>query len=157
MILSIIILIAAIFLDQITKWLAVLFLKEIDTLPLIKNVLHLTYLENTGAAFGILKNNRWIFLVVSAVAIVALLFYLAKFRPKNKWLLVGLSFIVGGGIGNMIDRLLLGYVIDFIDFRLINFAVFNVADAFVCIGAVLVIIYVFFFSENESKKESESK
>lgn len=157
MILSIIILIAAIFLDQITKWLAVLFLKEIDTLPLIKNVLHLTYLENTGAAFGILKNNRWIFLVVSAVAIVALLFYLAKFRPKNKWLLVGLSFIVGGGIGNMIDRLLLGYVIDFIDFRLINFAVFNVADTFVCIGAVLVIIYVFFFSEKESKKESESK
>lgn len=157
MILSIIILIAASFLDQITKWLAVLFLKEIDTLPLIKNVLHLTYLENTGAAFGILKNNRWIFLVVSAVAIVALLFYLAKFRPKNKWLLVGLSFIVGGGIGNMIDRLLLGYVIDFIDFRLINFAVFNVADAFVCIGAVLVIIYVFFFSEKESKKESESK
>ncbi|MGN1047248.1 MAG: signal peptidase II [Eubacteriales bacterium] len=157
MILSIIILIAAIFLDQITKWLAVLFLKEIDTLPLIKNVLHLTYLENTGAAFGILKNNRWIFLVVSAVAIVALLFYLAKFRPKNKWLLIGLSFIVGGGIGNMIDRLLLGYVIDFIDFRLINFAVFNVADAFVCIGAVLVIIYVFFFSEKESKKESESK
>lgn len=141
----------AVILDQMTKWLAVEFLTKVETVPLIQDVLHLTYLENTGAAFGILKNNRWIFLVISTVAIIALVAYIAKFPPKSKWLGVGLSFIVGGGIGNMIDRVLLGYVVDFIDFRLINFAVFNVADSFVCVGAVLVLIYVFFFSDN--KKE----
>ena len=144
----------AVILDQVTKWLAVEFLTKVETVPLIQNVLHLTYLENTGAAFGILKNNRWVFLIISTVAIIALLAYIAKFPPKSKWLGVGLSFIVGGGIGNMIDRVLLGYVVDFIDFRLINFAVFNVADSFVCVGAVLVLIYVFFFSDK--KKEVEN-
>lgn len=144
----------AVILDQVTKWLAVEFLTKVETVPLIQNVLHLTYLENTGAAFGILKNNRWVFLIISTVAIIALLAYIAKFPPKSKWLGVGLSFIVGGGIGNMIDRVLLGYVVDFIDFRLINFAVFNVADSFVCVGAVLVLIYVFFFSYK--KKEVEN-
>ena len=144
----------AVILDQVTKWLAVEFLTKVETVPLIQNVLHLTYLENTGAAFGILKNNRWVFLIISTVAIIALLAYIAKFPPKSKLLGVGLSFIVGGGIGNMIDRVLLGYVVDFIDFRLINFAVFNVADSFVCVGAVLVLIYVFFFSDK--KKEVEN-
>ena len=144
----------AVILDQVTKWLAVEFLTKVETVPLIQNVLHLTYLENTGAAFGILKNNRWVFLIISTVAIIALLAYIAKFPPKSKWLGVGLSFIVGGGIGNIIDRVLLGYVVDFIDFRLINFAVFNVADSFVCVGAVLVLIYVFFFSDK--KKEVEN-
>ena len=144
----------AVILDQVTKWLAVEFLTKVETVPLIQNVLHLTYLENTGAAFGILKNNRWVFLIISTVAIIALLAYIAKFPLKSKLLGVGLSFIVGGGIGNMIDRVLLGYVVDFIDFRLINFAVFNVADSFVCVGAVLVLIYVFFFSDK--KKEVEN-
>lgn len=142
-------------LDQLTKFLAVEYLTKVSTIPIIEDVIHLTYLENTGAAFGILKNHRWIFLVISTVAIIALIAYMLKFPPKNKWLSVGLSFIVGGGIGNMIDRTILGYVVDFIDFRLINFAIFNVADSFVCIGAVLVLIYVFFFSE-DAKKGAEN-
>ncbi len=150
------IMIGTIILDQASKWLAVRFLTKVDTVPLIKDVLHLTYLENTGAAFGILKNNRWVFLVISTVAIIGLIFYIAKYTPKNKWLGVGLSFIAGGGIGNMIDRIMLGYVVDFIDFRLINFAIFNIADSFVCIGAVLVMIYVFFFSEDGKKNEVEN-
>ncbi len=143
------IIIGSVILDQLTKWLAVEFLLPIDTFPIIKDALHLTYHENTGAAFGILKDNRWVFLVISTVAIVALLGYLIKFPPKNKWLGVGLSFIVGGGIGNMIDRVLLGYVVDFIDFRLINFAIFNVADSFVCVGAVLMMIYIIFFYDDK--------
>lgn len=143
-----------ILLDQATKYLAVAFLKNIYTFPIIEDVLHLTYLENTGAAFGMLKNSRWVFIVVSLVTIIGIIIYYVKFPPKNKWLIAGLSFILGGGIGNMIDRILLGYVVDFIDFRIINFAVFNVADSFVCVGAVLVLIYVFFFSD-EGKKTQE--
>lgn len=147
------IVIGTVILDQLTKWLAVKYLTDVATIPIINDILHLTYLENTGAAFGILKNNRWVFLVISTIAIIAIVFYIAKRPPKNKWLGIGLSFIVGGGIGNMIDRILLGYVVDFIDFRLINFAIFNVADSFVCVGAVLVMIYVLFFYEDTGKKE----
>ncbi|MBQ8208334.1 MAG: signal peptidase II [Clostridia bacterium] len=146
------IIIGTIVLDQVTKWLAVEFLTKVETIPIIKDVLHLTYLENTGAAFGILKNNRWVFLVISTIAIIAIVFYLIKFPPKNKWLGFGLSFFAGGGIGNMIDRILLGYVVDFVDFRLIDFAVFNIADSFVCIGAALMVIYIFFFSEDKKKE-----
>ena len=139
-------------LDQITKWLAVKYLIPIGTLPIIKDVLHLTYVENPGAAFGMMKNSRWIFLVISSVAIIGIIIYLIKFAPKNRLCQLSLAFILGGGIGNMIDRLALGYVVDFIDFRLINFAVFNVADSFVCVGAALLIIYVLFIDGKENKK-----
>ncbi|MEE0970551.1 MAG: signal peptidase II [Clostridia bacterium] len=150
------IIIGTIVLDQGSKHLVSEFLTKVDTLPIIKDVIHLTYHENTGAAFGILKDNRWVFLIISTVAIVAITVYIIKYPPKNKWFGVGLSFIVGGGIGNMIDRVLAGYVVDFIDFRLINFAIFNVADSFVCIGAVLVAVYVIFFSEDTVKKEDKN-
>lgn len=156
MLICFIIMAAVIAIDQITKWLAVQYLTKVETVPIIKDILHLTYLENEGAAFGMLKNNRWVFLVISTVAIIGLIIYLVKYPPKNKWLIFGLSFIVGGGIGNMIDRLLLGYVVDFIDFRVINFAIFNGADSFVCIGAVLVLIYVFFFSEEKKEVKNDA-
>ncbi len=149
MLICFLIMVVVIVLDQVTKWLAVEFLTKVETVPIIEDILHLTYIENSGAAFGMLKNNRWVFLVISTVAIIGLIIYLIKYPPKNKWLLFGLSFIVGGGIGNMIDRIGLGYVVDFIDFRAINFAVFNTADSFVCIGAALVLIYVLFFEEKK--------
>ncbi len=147
----------AVVLDQVTKILAVKYLMPVDTVPIIKSVLHLTYLENTGAAFGSLKNSRWVFLAVSTFAIIALVFYMFRFKPKNRVLSAGLAFIIGGGIGNMIDRIAKGYVVDFVDFRLINFAVFNVADSFVCVGAALVIIYIFFFAEKEDKNAKNEK
>ena len=129
-------------LDQITKYLTVFYLKPIDTLPIIKDVIHLTYVENPGAAFGMMKNSRWLFMTVSTVAIVGLLVYLFKKKSHSKLENISLAFIIGGGIGNMIDRVALGYVVDMIDFRLINFAVFNVADSFVCVGAGLLMIYI---------------
>lgn len=156
MLICFLIMATVVILDQVTKWLAANFLTKVETVPIIKDILHLTYLENEGAAFGMLKNNRWIFLVISTVAIIGLIIYLVKYPPKNKWLMLGLSFICGGGIGNMIDRVLLGYVVDFIDFRAINFAIFNTADSFVCIGAVLVLIYVFFFSEEKKEVKNDT-
>ena len=146
-----------VFLDQITKYLTILYLKPIDTLPLISDVIHLTYVENTGAAFGMMKDARWLFMIVSTVAIVGILVYLFWKRPDSKLECVSLSLIVGGGIGNMIDRTLLGYVVDMIDFRLINFAVFNVADSFVCVGAGLMILYLILDMIRESKAEKAKK
>lgn len=149
------ILLLGIALDQLTKWLAVKFLSTRATLPLWEGVLHLTYVENTGAAFGMLKDHRWVFLVFSTVAILALgvyLFrgvsYMSEKREDGSYPPIGvlggvaLSMIVSGGIGNMIDRLCFGYVVDFIDFRLINFAVFNGADSFVCVGAALLALHL---------------
>lgn len=128
--------------DQLTKWLAVRYLRDVETVPLWRGVLHLTYVENRGAAFGILSEHRWVFLVVSSVALVAILVYLFLSKKQSTLSTVALSMIISGGIGNMIDRILLGYVVDFIDFTLINFAVFNAADSFVCIGAALLLIAI---------------
>ncbi len=151
-----------VFLDQLTKYLTVLHLKPIDTLPIIEDVLHLTYVENTGAAFGMMKDARWVFMVLSTLAIVGILGYMIHrfYIKKEKMPLVealSLSLIVGGGIGNMIDRTLLGYVVDMIDCRFINFAVFNVADSFVCIGAGLMILYLIVLTVKEFKAEKAAK
>ena len=134
------IILGGILLDQLTKWLSVKFLMLTDTVPLIKGVLHLTYVENTGAAFGMLKDQRWVFILISTVTIIAFLFYLYLGHAESRLFGISFAMIISGGIGNMIDRLALGYVVDFIDFRLINFAVFNGADSFVCVGAGLMIL-----------------
>ena len=146
-----------VFLDQITKYLTILYLKPIDTQPIIRDVLHLTYVENTGAAFGMMKDSRWVFMLISTVAIVGILIYLFWKRPASKLECLSLAFIVGGGIGNMIDRTILGYVVDMIDFRLINFAVFNVADSFVCVGAGLMILYLILDMVKESKAQKAAR
>ena len=153
----ILIIIGSIWLDQLTKWLAVTLLQGNPSVPIIPGALQLTYLENPGAAFGMLQNNRWVFLIISTVGILAVFFYLLVKRPTSKLLCVALSFIVGGGVGNMIDRILLGYVIDFIDFCLINFAIFNVADSFVCIGAGMLALWVILDTIAEVKKNKAEK
>jgi len=144
-------------LDQLTKWLAVVYLQGEPSFPLWREVLHFTYVENRGMAFGMLKDHRWVFMVFSTVAIIALAVYLFRFRPESRWMQISMAFIIGGGIGNMIDRILLGYVIDFIDFTLINFAVFNIADSFVCVGAGMMIVYLIIDLVREIKLERAKK
>ncbi len=139
-------------LDQLTKYLAVRFLMPIDTLPIIQNVLHLTYMENRGAAFGMLANDRWVFLIISTVAILAMIFYLFSGLSEGKLAGIALSMLISGGIGNMIDRIAMGYVVDFIDFRLIHFAIFNGADTFVCVGAGLLVLALIFDMIDERKE-----
>ena len=157
------IIVGVIFLDQLTKWLTVINLEYIappyapDTIPIIEDVFHFTYVRNEGAAFGMLKDQRWIFLVVSTIAIIGMSIYLWKNRNGDKLLNLGMSLIVGGGIGNMIDRTLLGYVIDFLDFRIIDFAVFNIADTFVCVGVGIFALAVILEEIETSKKEKAAK
>ena len=162
MIIWLAVIIVAVFLDQLTKYLTVLHLKPIDTFPIIEDVLHLTYVENTGAAFGMMKDARWVFMITSSVAIVAILVYMfyrtyVKKEPLHWMEALSLTFIVGGGIGNMIDRTVLGYVVDMIDCRFINFAVFNVADSFVCIGAGLMILHLILEMVKEAKAERNAR
>ena len=131
-------------LDCVTKYLTVEYLKPIGDLPLIEGWLHLTYVENTGAAFGMLQNQRWLFLIVSSIGILALI-ALLLFKGKEISVpgTVALCMVIGGGIGNQIDRIVQGYVVDMIYVKIIDFAVFNVADSFVCIGVGILLICCF--------------
>ncbi|MBN3896108.1 MAG: lipoprotein signal peptidase [Nostoc sp. NOS(2021)] len=133
----------AFFLDQITKYWVVQTFSLGQTLPLLPGIFHFTYVTNTGAAFSLLSGKvewlRWLSLGVSLVLIA-----LALFGPTlSLWDQLGYGLILGGAMGNGIDRFILGYVVDFLDFRLINFAVFNVADSFISIGIVCLLIASF--------------
>ena len=157
MLLLIAIILGSVALDQLTKWLAVEFLQGQPSFPIWQDVLHLTFAKNEGAAFGMLSDHRWVFMVFSSVAIVGLLVYLFRFRPKSRYVQITLAMIVGGGIGNMIDRIALGYVVDFIDFTLIDFAIFNVADSFVTVGAFMLMGYLIADTVREFKVEHTQK
>ena len=151
MTLYIIIAAAVVLLDQVSKYLAVLGLKQIPSFTVIEKVLNFTYVENRGAAFGMLSEHRWVFMTISAVVIIALTAEVVWQKPKSKLTLIALGMIVGGGIGNMIDRVALGYVVDFIDVRFIDFYVFNIADSFVCIGCGLMVIALMIDEVRETK------
>ncbi len=141
-------------LDQISKLLAIAFLKGSESFVVMNKILRFTYVENYGAAFGMLDDKRWIFMLLSVIGILAMCFFLFKFAKDDKLLAVSLCFVIGGGIGNMIDRVRLGFVVDFIDFYAFpNFWVwvFNVADSFVCVGAGLMILYLILDTIKEAK------
>ena len=151
------IILVGILFDQLTKYLAVEYLRPIGSFPLWKDVLHLTYAENRGAAFGMLADNRWVFMWVSTIALSVLLVYFYFFAKRYTYLgSVALGMIVSGGIGNMIDRIALGYVIDFIDFTLINFAIFNFADSIVCVGAGLLVLSILLEPQKKEPKDDSS-
>ena len=127
--------------DQITKYLVVQnFYAIVDTLPLWQNIFHFTYVINTGAAFSFFRGQvevlRWISLIVSLVLII-FVWYTPRLTLVEQ---LGYGFILSGAIGNGIDRFLFGYVVDFLDFRLINFPVFNLADVAINLGVLLLLI-----------------
>ncbi len=143
---------ALVALDQYTKYLAVLHLKDKPAYIIINGVLELNYLENKGAAFGMLQNQKAFFIFVAVVILSVIGYVLFKTPEQKKYrsLHVLLSLIAAGAIGNMIDRIRLDYVVDFIYFVLINFPIFNVADMYVTVSTVfLVILLLFVYKEND--------
>lgn len=135
-------------LDQVTKYMAETQLSAMNTYPLWENIFHLTYSRNTGAAFSILRNKQTLLIGITLVVMVFLSVYLYKsVQSQEPWMLnLALAMILGGGIGNLIDRVRLNYVIDFFDFTLINYPIFNIADCFIVIGTV-VLGYLLIFSD----------
>lgn len=136
-------------LDRLSKVLAQTYLAPKGSVPLIKDALHLSYHTNTGAAFSIFKEHTFYLSIISILAVIVFGVYLYTDLSKNgtSLLSISLAMIIGGTIGNFYDRFFNGYVVDFIDFRLINFAVFNLADSFITVGAILMIIYVLFLEK----------
>ena len=138
-------------LDQWTKYLAVCFLKGKEAIILIPGVLQLQYLENRGAAFGILQNKQWIFWILTAVFLIIALWFYRKV-PKNRHylpLILSVDILVAGAIGNFIDRISQQYVVDFIYFSLIDFPIFNVADIYVTLSVIALILLIFFHYKEE--------
>ena len=139
-------------LDQYTKYLAVLYLKNNPAIVLIDGVLEFQYLENRGSAFGMLQNQKFFILFVGFVFLAVILFFMFKLPAHKKYNIVHilLSVVIAGGIGNMIDRFRFDYVIDFISFNLINYPIFNVADCYIVVAMiVLFILFVFVYKEKD--------
>lgn len=137
--------------DQLSKWLALNHLKDASSIPIIQDVFHLTYVENRGAAFGLFQNNQIVFVVVALLASLYGLYYLhtKKVTQLGK---TGIILIISGAIGNLIDRVRLGFVVDYFDFRVIWKYVFNIADIFVVLGTIVLCIYILFLEEKKQVK-----
>ncbi len=129
-------------LDQWVKFWAIDVLKPVGTMSFLDGVLGFCYVENTGAAFGSFANQRWLFISVTLVLVLVAQYLLFTGKLKRPIEYVIATFIIGGGIGNLIDRIARGYVVDMFNFEFMNFAVFNVADVFVTVGAALLLVYV---------------
>ncbi|WP_407656471.1 signal peptidase II [Massilibacterium senegalense] len=132
-----------ILLDQGTKWLIVSKMQYGESIKMIQDFIYITSHRNRGAAFGILQGKMWLFFIITAVVVVAVIFYLQKYGRKEPLLGTSLALILGGAIGNFIDRLFRGEVVDFIDVKIFSYdyPIFNIADSALVIGVILMIIY----------------
>ncbi|MDD7306351.1 MAG: signal peptidase II [Peptoniphilaceae bacterium] len=120
--------------------------------PYFTKIINFIYVENRGAAFGILQNRRIFFVILTILVVIGIIIYFIKNYKKNPKLLnIALSLLVSGALGNFYDRIFHSYVVDFIEFSFINFPVFNIADVLITSGSVLMIIYIIFLEEKKEK------
>lgn len=138
--------------DQTAKFLAVKYLVGGGSVVVIPKILGLYYTTNDGAAFSSFAGKRAVLIALPIVMMILLVVVLLKAKNKNFLLKLTVLLIVAGGMGNLIDRIAYGYVIDFFNFLFINFPIFNAADIFVCIGGALMVVYLIFFSDKEKKQ-----
>lgn len=145
------IIVVGIVLDRLTKIYAV---KNLMVNPIESKFINLTYLENRGAAFGILQDKRILFVILTISIVLYLIYYFVKNIKKNPTILnIAMAMIISGAIGNFYDRLFQAYVVDFIEFSFVNFPVFNVADIFVTVGCGLMIIYIMLHGEKSNDRK----
>ncbi len=141
-------------LDQLTKYLTMANIPLYQEIPAIPGLFHLTYVQNTGAAFSSFEGMRWLFVIIFVVFTVAIFWEFSKkalpFTAFDRWCLVA---VYAGGLGNVIDRVRLGYVIDMIEVDFIRFPVFNVADCFITCGCILLMVSLLFFNRDFWKDE----
>lgn len=143
--------------DQIAKYLTVTNLPVGQSMTFIPGFMDFTHIQNTGAAYGIFSGATWLLTILSAVMAVVVIFLLFKYRKKvnSKLFDTAMIFIAGGAIGNLIDRIWQGYVTDMLQFTFVDFAIFNVADCFVTIGAILLGVWVIWFWDKHKKAETK--
>jgi signal peptidase II len=140
-------------LDQFTKWLVVINMEVRESIPIIENVLYLTSHRNEGAAFGILQGQMWLFYIATVGVVAAIIYMIQTQLNGSRWYGAALSLVLGGAVGNFIDRVLEGAVVDFIDMYIFtyNYPIFNVADMALVTGVIMVIIHVFMEEKRQEK------
>lgn len=141
--------------DQITKYLAAKYLAGGKIVPFLPKIAQLRYAENPGMAFSMFSGARWVFVVLTLTVCVGVLWYLLTDRCKSLWLYWSMGVIVAGGIGNLIDRVRFGFVVDFIEPIFIDFAIFNIADCAVTCGATVLVIYLLLDCFKKDKSEAD--
>ena len=154
------IIILSVLIDQISKYIVVQTLPLYDSITLIEGFFSFTHIQNRGAAWGMFSEHRWVFLAATAIAIIVLPIVLYRFRKLHVLFGTSMSLIIGGAVGNMIDRLFLGYVVDFLEFTFIDFPVFNIADICIVVGTFMMAAYILFFDKSlfvDTKKTTETK
>lgn len=139
--------------DQIIKYFVSAYLQPVGSVSVIDNLFSLTYVENKGVAFGMFSDMRWVFVALTSVLLAIIIFYMFKKRPKGKFFYICAALIIGGGIGNLIDRIFYGYVIDYLSLSFFP-PVCNFADYCITAGTIMLVSYLLFFSDvlDSSKK-----
>ncbi len=144
-------------LDQFFKILAMDKLEPIGSLPIIRDIFHFTYIENRGAAFGMMEGKKLVLIGLTAVVLLAAVFLVLTGKiENNNNLLFSVCVIIGGGVGNLIDRIYRGFVVDYIHLKIINFAVFNFADICVTLGTAWLLLYLILDMKKETSGEIKS-
>ncbi|MBR3791346.1 MAG: signal peptidase II [Clostridia bacterium] len=144
--------------DQLSKYWVVNNIGMRDSVSVIPKVIDFVYVKNTGAAFSFLSDKNYGIVILSIISVlfsVGVILFMIKYRPKNKLLSVSLALMLSGAIGNVIDRIFRGYVVDFIEMIFIDFPVINIADIAITFGAAMIIIYVLFFDKAKNNVEQE--
>lgn len=145
-------------LDQLTKYLVKVNMSLYDEIPVIPGFFSLNYVRNKGAGLGLFANARWVFMAVTVVVIIAVIILLSVDFFKSRLADISLVFILAGGIGNMIDRIFLGEVVDFFQFQIKLFDfIFNVADVFVTFGTILFVIFYLFYYGKDKEREDDGQ
>lgn len=142
--------------DQLTKWIVMKTMELGEQITIIENFFYLTSHRNSGAAWGILEGQMVFFYIITVIAVIIVVYYMQKYAKDSKLLALGLSFILGGAIGNFIDRLIHQEVVDFFDFIIFgyDFPIFNIADSALTIGVIFVIIAMIIDEKRERKRKS---
>ncbi|WP_175614808.1 signal peptidase II [Piscibacillus halophilus] len=144
--------------DQVTKWTVANSMQLYESVQVIPGFFWITSHRNSGAAWGILEGQMWLFYLVTLIVIGVIIYYMQLYKDSYPWLMVGFAFILGGAIGNFIDRIFLQEVIDFIDLNIFgyDFPIFNIADSALTVGVILVIIIMLIDEmKNKGKKVNE--
>lgn len=146
--------------DQLIKYWAVKVLMPVKTMDFIRigdlEILGLRYTENTGAAFSSFRGEKWFLIGFVSVMLVFLVIFTIKYKYKRPVFLISSVMIISGGIGNLIDRIRMGYVVDYLDVKLFNFAIFNFADVCVVVGAAIMLLFVLIAEPKLEKAEKEN-
>ena len=138
----IILIVVFLVIDIVSKLVISNLMDVYDSIVVIKNFFNITYVRNTGAAWSLFAGRTWLLVIVSLIIISFIIFYIYKNKPKNKFEKIGYSLVLGGAIGNFIDRIVYGYVIDFLDFNIFgyDYPIFNLADTFIVVGVIILCI-----------------